>query len=170
LVIKNDEGALNLNKLCIVGSGMGASVGANWAWRDWAAPPLAIGKQGQDVKALVLISPRWSYQGLSLQAPMKFRPLKQLAAWMLLYGAEDSKVAADVRRIEKQLNPFHPQADDTGAARASGLVILGLPTKLQGDKLLSQHAAEVEDQIVEFLYQNVATKDQPWISRRNRLP
>jgi pimeloyl-ACP methyl ester carboxylesterase len=49
LVDKNDDGELNLNKLCIVGSGMGASVAVNWAAKDWAAPPLAVGKQGQDV-------------------------------------------------------------------------------------------------------------------------
>src|SRR5262249_33658905 len=65
LVDKNDAGELNLNKLCLVGSGMGASVAANWALTDWSYPPLAVGKQGQDVKAVVLISPRWSYNGLS---------------------------------------------------------------------------------------------------------
>jgi pimeloyl-ACP methyl ester carboxylesterase len=68
LVDKNDDGELNLNKLCIVGSGMGASVAVNWAAHDWAAPPLAVGKQGQDVKGLVLISPRWTFNGLSRRA------------------------------------------------------------------------------------------------------
>ncbi len=55
LVDKNDAGELNLNKLCLVGSGMGASVAANWALTDWSYPPLAVGKQGQDVKAVVFI-------------------------------------------------------------------------------------------------------------------
>ena len=91
LVGKNDAGELNLNKLCLVGSGMGANVAANWALQDWTAPPLAIGKQGQDVKALVLISPRWSYSGLSFQGPMQFRPLKENVAWQLIYGVEDTK-------------------------------------------------------------------------------
>src|SRR5262245_42776505 len=59
LIEKNDAGELNLNKLCILGAGMSANVAVNWALQDWTAPPLAIGKQGQDVKALVLISPRW---------------------------------------------------------------------------------------------------------------
>src|SRR3954447_1845562 len=63
LVAKNDEGELNLNKLCLVGSGMAASVAANWALTDWSYPPLAVGKQGQDVKAIVMISPRWTYSG-----------------------------------------------------------------------------------------------------------
>ncbi len=86
LVDRNDAGELNLNKLCLVGSGMGASVAVNWALQDWTAPPLAIGKQGQDVKGIVLISPRWSYNGLSMQNPMKFAPLKQNVAWLLICG------------------------------------------------------------------------------------
>jgi pimeloyl-ACP methyl ester carboxylesterase len=170
LVTKNDEGAVNLNKLCIIGAGMGATVGANWAVQDWLAPPLAIGKQGQDVKALVLVSPRWSYQGLTMLAPLRLRPLKQFAAWMLLYGSEDAKVEADVRRIEKQLKPFHSPAEANGGVAPSGLVVLGLPSKLQGDKLLTGLADQAENQIVTFLFHNVAKKDQPWIPRSTRLP
>ena len=35
LVGKNDDGELNLNKLCLVGVGMGATVAVNWAAQDW---------------------------------------------------------------------------------------------------------------------------------------
>ena len=38
LVGKNDEGQLNLNKLCLVGVGMGATVAVNWAAQDWSTP------------------------------------------------------------------------------------------------------------------------------------
>ena len=106
LVDKNDAGELNLNKLCLVGSGMGASVAANWAVQDWSAPPLAVGKQGQDVKALVLISPRWSFNGLSMQVPMKFAPLKMNAAWMLVCGSQDPKVKADLPASKSNSNDF----------------------------------------------------------------
>src|SRR6185295_11738777 len=91
LVQKNDEGELNLNKLCLVGSGMGASVAANWALTDWSYPPLAVGKQGQDVKAIAMISPRWIYNGLFMQNPMKSLALKERVAWMIVYGEKDSK-------------------------------------------------------------------------------
>ena len=170
LVLKNDAGELNLNKLCLVGAGMGASVAANWALQDWTAPPLAIGKQGQDVKALVLISPRWSYSGLSLQAPLRFRPLKEHVAWLIIYGAENAKVKADVQRIHKQLERFHPAKTAAGAQTPSNLLVLDWPSKLQGSTLLRQVGPPIEEQILSFLVTHVATTDQPWTSRRSRLP
>jgi pimeloyl-ACP methyl ester carboxylesterase len=171
LVGKNDEGELNLNKLCIVGSGMGASVAAIWSLQDWRWPPLAIGKQGQDVKGLVLISPRWSKNGLSFQLPLRDRALKEKVAWMLLYGAEDDKVAGDARRIIKQLQRFHPETKAAAGAQASSsLQDVALNTKLQGSTLLRQLGAPVEDQIIAFLTEHVASKHHPWINRRKRLP
>ncbi len=170
LVGKNDAGELNLNKLCLMATGMGANVAVNWAARDWAAPPLAIGKQGQDVKALVLVSPRWSYQGLGFQGPLAFRPLNQNVAWMLIYGAQDSKVKTDVDRIYKQLEKYHPPvvANDTG--RQSSLVALELPSKLQGSSLLTLAGQATENSIIAFLMEHVAKKDLPWSARRDRLP
>lgn len=170
LVTKNDEGSLNLNKLCLIGSGMGASVAANWAVEDWRVPPLAIGKQGQDVKAVVMISPPWSFQALSMQGPMRLRPLKEQAAWMLIYGAEEPDVVADVRRIEKQLKPFHPETDGQGAPRTADFVVLGMPSKLQGDSIVSKLGGTVNERILNFLIENVASKDMPWAARRTRLP
>jgi pimeloyl-ACP methyl ester carboxylesterase len=171
LVTKNDEGELNLNKLCLVGSGMGASVAANWAFTDWSYPPLAVGKQGQDVKAIAMISPQWTFNGLMMQRPMQFRVLKERVAWMIVYGDKDPKFQADAVRITKQLERFHPATDETGAKRpASGLTVLKLNTRLQGDSLLTQFGVSADDQIVKFLSENVADTQQEWISRRNRLP
>lgn len=170
LVGKNDAGELNLNKLCLVGAGMGASVATNWTLQDWTAPPLAIGKQGQDVKAVVLISPRWSYNGLSLQEPMRFRPLKRNLAWLIMYGSQDAKVKADVQRINRQLERFHRATTGAGAQTPGDLLVLDWPSKLQGSTLLRQVGAPMEDQIINFLVVHVATTVQPWTSRRGPLP
>jgi pimeloyl-ACP methyl ester carboxylesterase len=170
LVVKNDAGELNLNKLCILGAGIGASVAANWAAQDWAAPPLAVGKQGQDVKVLVLVSPRWSFKGLSMQGPMQFPLLKQSVAWMLIYGKEDARVKADVNRIEKQLEPFHRQAADAATGLPPRLVVIDWPSKLQGTTLLTQVGPPIGDQVIRFLVENAALVDQPWFTRLDRLP
>lgn len=170
LVDKNDAGELNLNKLCIVGSGMGASVATNWAAQDWAAPPLAVGKQGQDAKALVLVSPRWSYNGLSMQDAMRFGAFKQNVAWLMICGAQDSKMKTDFDRIHKQLEKSHPAAKKAGQQAPSGLQVVLVPSSLQSDTLLSQSAQAVYPQIVAFLTENVAAVQQPWLSRRSRIP
>jgi pimeloyl-ACP methyl ester carboxylesterase len=171
LVVKNDAGELNLNKLCLVGAGMGANVAAIWAAQDWAAPPLAVGKQGQDVKAMVLVSPRWTFNGLSMQGPMRFRPLKQFVAWMLLYGQDDARVKADINRINRQLEPLHPSTDDANANLPRSLAVVGLPsTKLQGGTLLSKVGPPIENQIIRFLADNVAQKEERWFTRLNLAP
>jgi pimeloyl-ACP methyl ester carboxylesterase len=170
LVSKNDAGELNLNKLCLVGAGMGANVAANWAAQDWAAPALAIGKQGQDVKALVLISPRWSFKGLSMQAPMRFRALMQNAAWLVIYGEEDAKVKTDVRRITKQLERFHPEPADADAGPPRRLSTVAWQSKLQGDTLINKVGQPLEDPLINFLVEHVAQHEYPWLNRLNRLP
>jgi pimeloyl-ACP methyl ester carboxylesterase len=170
LVDKNDEGELNLNKLCIVGSGMGASVGVNWALQDWTAPPLAVGKQGQDVKGLVLISPQWTFNGLSMQDAMKFAALKKGVSWLLVCGMQDSKAKTDCTRIQKLLERFHPETAKSGAKQSSGLLIDMQPSALQGDMLLSKMGDTIEPVIVKFLSESVAAMQYPWSNRRGKLP
>jgi len=169
LVSENDEHQLNLNKLCLIGVGMGATVAVNWAARDWMAPPLMIGKQGQDVKALVLVSPEWKYRGVMLQQAMKIRAMKQNAAWMIIWGGEDSAATSDARRISKQLDRYHPEPKSSQASPPRSLQEIPVRTSLQGSSLLSQVGKPLEDAIVEFLSQQVAEQELPWIKRRNRL-
>jgi hypothetical protein len=148
---------------------MGASVAAGWAAQDWSAPPLAIGKQGQDVKGLVLISPQWSYLGLSFQTPLSSVALKRGAAWMLIYGGDDTRAKADALRIYKQLEKSHPLAAANNAG-PTGLVLLDVPSKLQNDSLLTQVGEGIEQKIVDFLMANVASRHQQWLGRRDKIP
>jgi hypothetical protein len=105
-----------------------------------------------------------------MQGPMKFRPLKENVAWLLIYGARDNKVKADAQRIIKQLERFHPETEAGGKKIRRGLAEVAAPSRLQGDKLLTQLGSSLESQIVAFLVDNVAKTPQPWTSRRDRLP
>lgn len=169
LVGKNDDEELNLNKLSLVGVGMGATVAVNWAAQDWLAPPLTIGKQGQDVKALVLVSPRWSFRGVPVQRALKVQPLKENVAWMIIYGEQDADTASDVRRrFYRQLERFHPEPSSP-TAPPRRLALVPLPSALDGSRLLSQAGSQIEKQIIDFLTVHVADEDYPWSQRRNRL-
>jgi pimeloyl-ACP methyl ester carboxylesterase len=169
LVTKNDAGKLNLNKLCLVGTGMGANVAATWGAVDWAWPPLAVGKQGQDVKALVLISPRWKYQGTLLQNALRMNAFKRGVAWCIICGKEEPRVLADADRLYKQLERYHPELPSARDPRPRGLEELVWDSALQGGDLLSQVGKPIEDAIILFLTENVANQDYPWIERRTRL-
>jgi pimeloyl-ACP methyl ester carboxylesterase len=170
LVGKNDKEELNLNRLCLVGAGMGATVAVNWAAQDWVAPPLTVGKQGQDVKALVLVSPRWKDHGVTIQDALKLGPFKQTIGWMLIYGKDDAAAMADAKRVYKQLDKLHPEPEATKGAKPRDLVALGAPSALQGGSLFTQLGPKLEDQIIEFLSVHVTQKDLPWVKRRNSIP
>jgi pimeloyl-ACP methyl ester carboxylesterase len=169
LVDKNDKEELNLNRLGLLGVGMGATVAVNWAAEDWSAPPLTVGKQGQDVKALVLISPRWKDHGVTVQDALKFTPFKQSIAWMLIYGSQDAAAMADAKRIYKQLDRLHPEPEPSKSAKPRDLVALGAPSALQGSSLFTQLGPKLEDQIIDFLSVHVTKQDLPWVKRRHTV-
>lgn len=168
LVNENDEGRLNINRLSIVGAGLGATVAVNWAAVDWSAPPLAVGKQGQDVKALVLLSPAWKNKGLTLQNALRHPGVRQEIAFCMLYGDRDRQTQADVKRIEKQLERYHPAPKNPSPDEPHDLVALGAPTGLQGTKLLKEGGVEAENTIIKFLVDHVQSKDFEWTERRRR--
>jgi pimeloyl-ACP methyl ester carboxylesterase len=166
LVQQNDAGALNLNKLTIVGSGMGANVALLWAAKDWATPPLPTRKQGQDVKALALLSPRWNYNGLMLANAMKFPPIQRRISILLAYGTGDRDVVKDAENMQKTWSRFHPAPPPDKAQQIQDFVVLSPKTNLQGTKLLNSEDFGVGPRIASFIEAQVARKPFPWVQRK----
>lgn len=75
LLKENNDGKLNIEKLTLVGAELGAAVALSWTYLDWIIPTEGNKKMGQDVKALVLVSPNWTTPGLSPQMAVSSRPL-----------------------------------------------------------------------------------------------
>jgi pimeloyl-ACP methyl ester carboxylesterase len=167
LVEQNDAGLLNLNKLCIVGSGMGANVAVLWAAKDWATPNLAVRKQGQDVKALVLLSPRWNYNGLSLKEPMKFRPIQQSLSILLAYGEEDPGVARDCKNIDKILARFHPEPPADQVQTRKDYYLIAEKTNLQGTELLTSREFGLTPIVAGFIEARLGRREFPHVTRKN---
>lgn len=65
LIQKNDEKICNIEMLTIVADGAIGITAMDWCVIDWSFLPTTV-KQGQDVKALVLLSPVRRFKGLSI--------------------------------------------------------------------------------------------------------
>ena len=104
LMAKNNAGELNIDKLCIIGADMGGLVAANWAITDWDWPPLAVGKQGQDVKALVLLSPPEKFKSLRMIEPLADRMVRTQLAIYIAVGNDSPAAVRDAAKIHTTLN------------------------------------------------------------------
>lgn len=166
LVGKNDAGELNLNKLCLVGVGMGANVAVCWTAKDWSAPPLAVGKQGQDVKGLVLVSPKWNYRGLSLANPLKHPAIRAQISTMIVCGVEDKKATRDAKNIYKILERFHPEPPRDQREEKKDLFFVSLPTSLKGTELLTTPQFKMLSWLEGFIDARIVQKDYEWSKRR----
>lgn len=161
LIQKNNAKELNIEKLCVIGSEMGAVVAMNWAVTDWAWPPLAGVKQGQDVKALVLLSPQFQVVGgrLNMTAPLKEEMIQKQFSVALLYGSVNSRKAGqDAERLQTSLSRFHIGNEPT-------FYFEEMKTSLQGIKMLAAPGLPVMDLIATFIKLRLVEKDFPWKER-----
>ncbi|TWU23814.1 alpha/beta hydrolase [Bythopirellula polymerisocia] len=165
LVEKNDSQELNINKLCLIGTGMGANVATIWAAVDWAAPPLAQRKQGQDVKALVLVSPIWRQKGLPLVNALKQPDLVKEVSVMIIYGSENSRAKQDAENVFNNFERYHPDPPIDQVRELKDLFEYPLPTTLQGSKLLIDPRFKMLAAIDSFLKARLSDKSYKWISR-----
>lgn len=169
LVDKNDAGELNLNRLAYLGVGLGAIVATNAAAVDWAVPVLSRGKQGRDVKSLVLVSPPWKQLGLEMLRPLRQPGVRSEVAVLLTYGGDDRGAAADVGRIVKQLEAGRPKpTPPVDGAPAPLPTVVDAPGKsrLQGSAWLKQAGPSGEEAIANFLRRTLSDPEDAWSRRR----
>ena len=157
---KSDDGELDINRLCVVGSGAGAILVSMWTAADWAWPPIATGPQGRQVRAVVLVSPVWATKGISVSTAMASDTLKHDIPLMVLGGGNDR----DAERLFEQLRRQRPagwfeqrpgkppeKSPKLGKIADADLVFIELDSTLSADKLATDAAATAADRIKTFL-------------------
>lgn len=172
LLEQNNAGRLNIEQLCIIGFEMGGIVGMHWIDYDWRIPSLPTFKQGQDVKAFVLVSPPESIQGLSLQAALDLPVVRGDLSAMLVYGARDARSAGHMKRIHNTLKRAHRPlpSDPADAELVRDLFLVEYPTTLQGIRLLENRNFLLEEQILQFLEKRLKNRQELYLWRDRTRP
>ncbi len=163
LVKLNNNGELNIEKLCVIGSEMGAVVAINWASLDWNWPVLATGKQGQDVKAVVAISPEWNFKGLGISSALAEQSIRSEISFLIIAGKGNSKAYGDAKKLFQTLERFHTDEDK------KDLFLLAPETKLEGTKLLNEKSLNLNEKIGRFIELRLVKEKFPWAERVDPL-
>lgn len=168
LMNKHHQGELNIDKLCVVGAEMGAVVAMNWAMLDWSWPVLATGKQGQDVKAVVLISPVEKFKNLKMSEALSHPGIKRYVSVYVVMGASDSRAVKEGTQIFKTLDRGRKAPDSP--EEQTLFLDKTLKTKLQGTKLLGESALGLEQRLEQFIdFRLVKQTQWPWKDRTSPL-
>jgi len=139
LVEENNAQRLNLNALTLVGVREGAILASHWAIRDLNFPSVGALKQGQDVKAMVLISPEKIIKGVSLDETINDRLFVQLP-FQIIVGAS-SRQASDTQRFHKKLEGLKKRMS---RGEVDDLQYEVLNTSLDGPSLINDVPGVIE--------------------------
>jgi pimeloyl-ACP methyl ester carboxylesterase len=166
---KSDGGTLDIDRLCVVGCGLGGTLASMWTAADWNWPPTTTGPQGQQVRALALISPVWATKGISMSVPLTSDAIQHAIPLMVVAGKGDR----DAIRLFDQLKRFRPsdwfqQRAGMPAEKAKDLedpadgtaFFIQIDTTLTADKLANDPALHVADQIKTFFALALARKPE----------
>ncbi|VAX42098.1 hypothetical protein MNBD_PLANCTO02-1315 [hydrothermal vent metagenome] len=172
---EHEEQRLNLKKIGIVGADMSTVIALNFAARDWLkkpyddAPTLATRTpRGQDVRAIVLLSPLRSIPGLSSRKSVSLlrKPFFEIA-FLTCVGEKDTESYKDALKIQKQLNYSSKNKGRIYQKIYSGRKFRG--TDLLGDKLAIDKKFKPQTLMLAFFNKHLKNLGPPWSSRKNKI-
>ena len=154
LVEKNNDEELNVRLLTVVAADMSAVIAFNWAARDWSFPNFPGRVQGQDVRALVLLSPPLNFHGLPTSGAFQHPVVRGSLSTMIVVGKDDGKAYREAKSLEKQLMKWHVRIPDSASAaekkEKKDLFFVSPATQFQGIKLLTG-GLNVDAMIAQFV-------------------
>lgn len=174
LIKKNNSGDVNIESLGIIAAGAGCVIALKWATADWNAPVLPTYKQGQDVKAMVLLSPVQTFKGVNCREALASPIVRGKLSTLFCVGREDSKSFQETKRIYSTFSTHHTaKAPDDPKERYQKQHDLGLleeDTSLQGMELIKKEL-RTPSEIALFIGWRLNAKqgDYVWSDRKNPL-
>ena len=137
LIKKNNAGELNIDMLAVIAIGKTVPLATAWVVQDWSYAPYNSKriKQGQDVKALIMISPEKKLGSFALNRVISAPIFSGSAALptIVAWGTENSQ-AKEVLSIYNRLEKRRPGAkDQSGATKTLYKAALG--NSLDGVKI-----------------------------------
>ena len=157
---------LNMNKMGILAADMSTPVAIYYAELDWEkkphedAPTLALGTpRGQDVQALVLLSPEATAPGLNVTKSLGVIRLLNRPV-MLGVG---SKNKADLTAANKMYELLAPKKEEQ-----THIEIHRYDTPLEGTNLLGKNLG-VEKNMLDFFNKHLKDHKSVWRDRRSKL-
>jgi hypothetical protein len=178
LLAHNNAGELNIDKLCIVGAEMGASVALNFALADAdqqdanrVLAPDREYKLGRFVKALVLLSPERTFHGMSILPALKHPAVQHDISVLILTGKQDAKAMEESKSIYSLFARYHPEPTGENKNDNRTLVFEKLDTSLQGTDLLDPKF-KVQKTIADFLQRRLVKSEESrdWTWRERKQP
>ncbi|MFO0817432.1 MAG: alpha/beta fold hydrolase [Pirellulales bacterium] len=168
LMRKHHAKELNIEKLVVVGAGpMGSVVALNWVHQDWSWKQTPFLKQGQDVKALVLLSPANNFKTLKTTHVFSHPYIAAKLSVMLVGG----KTESDVKQLHNKFKAKHAPVpeDEAERVRNQDLFLFLEETDLRGAALLGPEL-QVSPTIMRFIDLRIVNKaeDFPWKSRERK--
>jgi hypothetical protein len=158
--------------LTVIGAEAGSIVALNWAMLDWSWPQTFAYKQGQDVKALVLLSPLQSHQRLNATTALGSPAVSRGLSLMIAVGKEDRGAYSESKRIYSRLERIRPPVprDPDERRRKQDLFLVEGETTLQGTKLTGRNLP-INRNIVGFIELRLVQnrEDLPWKERKSPL-
>ncbi|QDT12451.1 alpha/beta hydrolase [Stieleria marina] len=160
---RNNDEELNLNALVVIGVREGCVMAAHWAQRDWSFAPVGSKKRGQDVKALVLISPKKVFKGVSLDQTLSNPAILSLP--MMLVAGQGSPEESEAERVYKRVEAVRKRIH---RGDVEGLNLHLSKASFSGPQLVAK-TPDVLPAVVQFVKKNVVISEDeeinPWVNR-----
>ncbi len=165
---EHQDKKLNMGKMAIVGAGFSAPVAVAFAEYDWiqkphddSPVPAMRTPRGQDVKAIILLSPDAAAGRLQTNKSLVFLTRQNLAI-QIIVGKQDGADKGAAKNCFK--------ASGGGSKRTEERVFLLEPDlKDRGTDLFGKNIQLVEGPVFGFLEKHLKKITVPWVDRRSRL-